>query len=268
MNATLRTALAVVGATLATQALAQITFYARPSYEGQSFTTERQVGNFERVGFNDRASSLIVTSGRWEVCEDARWAGRCVVVRPGQYANLQALGLNNSISSVRPVVRGARVEESRFAPAPVADYDYRARRGERLFEANVTSVRAVIGAGGQRCWIEREQIPVERRSLNVPGAVVGAVIGGILGHEIGDGRRVGTAGGAVAGGAIGANIGRSSGTELATRDVQRCASVPNQHPSYYDVIYNFRGTEHRVQMATPPGPTITVNGRGEPRASS
>ena len=52
MNAVLRTALVVAGATLATQALAQITFYARPGYEGQSFTTQRQVGNFERFGFS------------------------------------------------------------------------------------------------------------------------------------------------------------------------------------------------------------------------
>ena len=36
-------------------------------------------------------------------------------------------------------------------------------------------------------------------------------------------------------------------------------------PDYWDVSYDFRGTEHHVQMATPPGPTITVNERGEPR---
>ena len=36
-------------------------------------------------------------------------------------------------------------------------------------------------------------------------------------------------------------------------------------PEYWDVAYNFRGVEHRVQMTTAPGRTITVNGKGEPR---
>jgi hypothetical protein len=31
------------------------------------------------------------------------------------------------------------------------------------------------------------------------------------------------------------------------------------------VTYEFRGVEHRVQMTAPPGQTIAVNGRGEPR---
>jgi hypothetical protein len=31
------------------------------------------------------------------------------------------------------------------------------------------------------------------------------------------------------------------------------------------VTYNFNGVEHRVQMSSPPGPTIGVNGDGEPR---
>jgi len=37
-------------------------------------------------------------------------------------------------------------------------------------------------------------------------------------------------------------------------------------PAYWDVVYNFRGQQHRVQMTSPPGQTVTVNGAGEPRA--
>ena len=70
-------------------------------------------------------------------------------------------------------------------------------------------------------------------------------------------------GGAVAGGAIGANVGRDSG---GFQDVQRCTTVSNQAPAYWDVTYYFRGMEHRIQMSSPPGPTITVNASGEPRA--
>jgi uncharacterized protein YcfJ len=48
--------------------------------------------------------------------------------------------------------------------------------------------------------------------------------------------------------------------------VQRCENKTSQsRPEYWDVTYIFRGQEHRVQMTTPPGPTLTVDERGEPR---
>src|SRR5450631_4113194 len=144
MNTTLRSALAVAAVAISAQAAAEITFYEREDFRGQSFTTERQVGNFERFGFNDRASSVVVASDRWEVCEDARFSGRCVVLRPGRYPSLAAMGLDDRISSVRDVSRGAQIDDSRYAPAPVAVYDNRRRDNERLYEATVTSVRAVV----------------------------------------------------------------------------------------------------------------------------
>ena len=123
---------------------------------------------------------------------------------------------------------------------------------------------------GQRCWVEREQVAQDQRNANVPGAIAGAIIGGILGHQIGGGRGkdVATAGGAIAGAAVGANVGRDSNASQAyTQDVQRCSGVPSQaRTAYWDVTYSFRGEEHRLQMNTPPGSTITVNAQGEPRA--
>jgi uncharacterized protein YcfJ len=269
MNAILKSALAVAGVLIATQVVAQVTLYEREGFEGRSFTTERQIGNLERYGFNDRASSAVVARDRWEVCDDAGFRGRCVVLRPGRYPSLAALGLNDRVSSVRIVGGDARIDESRYAPAPAAVYGYRRRESEQLFEANVTSVRAVVGPPEQRCWVEREQVVEERRHANVPGAIAGAVIGGILGHQIGGGRGqdLATAGGAVAGAAVGANVGRDGdGQQLTSRDVQRCASAPSQaRPEFWDVTYNFQGQEHRVQLTAPPGPTVTVNGQGEPR---
>src|SRR5688500_7033673 len=83
MNHVLRNALAVAGLVAATSAAANVTFYEQTGFAGRSFTTSKQVQNFERSGFNDRASSVVVSGERWEVCEDARFAGRCVVLRPG-----------------------------------------------------------------------------------------------------------------------------------------------------------------------------------------
>jgi len=250
---------------------AQVTFYENEGFRGRSFIAQKQIGNFERFGFNDRASSVEVAGERWEACEFAQFKGRCVVLRPGRYPSLASMGLNDRVSSVRMVNRNMRVQDDRYAPAPVASgRDYRRRDNERVYEANVTSVRAVVGTPEQRCWVEREQIDQERTSANIPAAIAGAIIGGILGHQVGggSGQDIATAGGAVAGAAVGANVGRSGGTTQAqTRDVQRCETVSSQaRPDYWDVTYNFRGQEHRVQLASPPGSTITVNERGEPRA--
>lgn len=100
--------LALAALAIAAQASAQVTFYEREGFQGESFTTRRQVPDFGRFGFNDRASSVVVGGEggeRWQVCEDARFNGRCVVLRPGQYPTLQAMGLNNRISSVQAVAR-------------------------------------------------------------------------------------------------------------------------------------------------------------------
>lgn len=263
MDATLRNALAVAVLAAATNAAAQITFYEQENFQGRSFTTQKQVGNFERHGFNDRASSAIVLRDRWEVCVDARFSGGCVVLRPGRYPSLAAMGINNRVSSVRTVNRTARVEDNRYAPPPLPVYDSRRRNNERVHEAEVTSARAVFGQSRERCWVEREQVGGD---ANVGGAVLGAILGGVLGHQVGGGRGkdAATAGGAIAGAAIGANVGRDDNS-LQTQNVRRCASAPSQRPDYWDVTYIFRGQEHRMQMASRPGRTVTVNGRGEPR---
>ena len=260
---------AVSALAFAAQAGAQVTFYENEAFQGRSFTTAQRVGNMQGGGFNDRASSVIVSGQRWQVCEDVRFEGRCTVVRPGQYPSLQAMGLNDRISSVRPLQANAHVEERDYAPMPVVAQDYRRRRDERLYDAEVTSARAVVGTPGQRCWMEREQVPQQQDSMNLPGAAVGAVIGGILGHQVGGGtgKQLATVGGAVGGAALGSQYGRNGAAQPITQDVRRCDSNPVQAtPSYWDVTYQFRGQEHRLQMAKPPGRTVTVNRNGEPRA--
>ena len=269
MNTVLKSALVAAGVVMSGQAAAQVVFYEHDGFEGRSFATERTVNDFERFGFNDRASSVVVMREMWEVCENSGFAGRCVVLRPGRYDSLAALGLNDRVSSVRMVTRNARVEERRFAPAPQPVYDNYRRRDERLFEANVTSVRAILGPPERRCWIEREHVSQGMGGANVGGAIAGALIGGVLGHQVGSGRGndVATAGGAIAGGAIGANVGRDGSRYQGSQDVQRCADVQGQaRPDHWDVTYEFRGQEHSIQTTTPPGRTITVNARGEPRA--
>lgn len=270
MTRNLKAALAIAAAAVASQAFADVTLYQVENLRGRAFTATADVPNLERFGFSDRASSVEVTGDRrerWEVCEDVGYGGRCAVLRPGSYSSILAMGLNNRISSVRRIDVDAPIADNRYAPLYREErIDYRRRDGERLYEARVTDVRAVVSGPTQRCWVEREQIVTNQPSTNVGGAVAGAVIGGILGHQIGggSGRDAATALGVVGGAAVGANAG--SGQRVVTQDVQRCEQrMSNARPDYYDVSYVFEGREHRVQMAVPPGSHIVVNGNGEPR---
>jgi uncharacterized protein YcfJ len=264
MNTMLRTALGVAGLMVAAQAAAQVTLYQGRDFRGPSFTADGPVWNLERYGFNDRASSAVVDNGAWQACEDARFGGECVVLQPGEYRSLRAMGLNNMVSSVRPVERVAQYEApapAYNAPPPVYDAPPPGREA-RWYDVPVSSVRAVVGPPEQRCWVERQEVG----DNSVPGAIVGGVIGGLLGHQIGagHGNTVATIGGAVAGAAVGSNVG---GGRAYAQDVQRCTSAPrSSRPDYWDVTYYFHGIEHHVQMSSPPGSTITVDADGNPRA--
>ncbi len=270
MNTLLKISLSLVATAMVSQATAQITFYEHDDFVGRSLVTDRAIEDFSTRNFNDTASSAVVVGGPWEVCEDAQFRGRCVLLQPGKYPSLGDLGLNDSISSVRLSRAPQGAMGLPEAAATVALPDYRPRNGERLYEVHITSVRAVAGPPEQRCWIEREQLAQEQQGgANVPGAIVGALIGGILGHQVGggSGKDLATVGGFVAGAAIGANAGRDNAPQQAsTRDVRRCENVAGQvKPQYWDVSYNFQGQQHRVQMTQQPGQTLIVNERGEPR---
>lgn len=141
---------------------------------------------------------------------------------------------------------------------------YRGWSEDALIAAPFEDLRA-----GQR-WRFTVRLKQDRGNPNIGGALLGAVIGGILGHQVGggSGKNVATAVGVVGGAAISGNINRDSGgQQVVTQDVHRCTSAPDQaHPDYWDVTYNFRVQDHRMQMTTAPGATVTVNQQGEPRA--
>ena len=251
---------------------AQVIFYANESFTGQSFTAQSQIDDFTRFGFNDRASSAVVLGDQWEVCENVRFSGRCVVLRPGRYPSLVAMGMEDRVSSIRGIPATTRVSNERYAPLPAPVYDNRRRNEERLYTVDVTSVRAVVAAPEKRCWMEREPVAAQPAgNYNIGGAIAGALIGGVLGHQVGGGtgKQIATVGGALAGAAAGANVNRimGQGQQVVGQDVQKCDTVPSQaRTEFWDVTYTFRGQEHTIQTTSQPGRTITVNGQGEPRA--
>ena len=145
MPTPLRAALFAATAVAASSVAAQVTFYSQEGFRGRTFVVSGVVDNFDSSGFNDRASSAIVERGRWEACEHANFNGRCVLLRPGQYPSFASLGLDNSVSSIRRV-RGNPPQQAYAPPPPAPEpYAWYPRHGERLYEADVVAVRAVMG---------------------------------------------------------------------------------------------------------------------------
>jgi hypothetical protein len=78
-----------------------IVFFEEVNLDGRSVGTVDNVPNLNTLGFDDRASSLVVYAGQWEICSEARFGGRCAVFGPGRYASLG--GLDKHISSLSRV---------------------------------------------------------------------------------------------------------------------------------------------------------------------
>ena len=254
----------------------QVAMYASAEFD-QAAATLRQAEDLAANGgrYNDAHQLAILANQRAAAAQDvARLRSEqaaLVAQRTATDARIQADVTQRQAAAAQLQAAEAQRQADQaqlLAAAAPAAYDYRRRANEPLYEAPVTSVRAVVGPPQQRCWVERQVVDTGSPGINVPGAVVGGVVGGILGHQIGSGRGqdLATGIGAVGGAVVGANVGRDAAGTVYTQDVQRCANVSTAaRVDYWDVTYNFRGYEHRVQTTSPPGRTILVNGQGEPR---
>ena len=103
MNFTTKLAASTVAFALAGPTLADVTLYGREDYRGRSITLDRALPDLAQSRLDDRASSLTVRNGSWQLCSESFFHGQCVVLPPGDYPSLRAIGLNNAVSSVREV---------------------------------------------------------------------------------------------------------------------------------------------------------------------
>lgn len=94
-------ALAALAAWAGLAGAQDILFFEQPDFNGRRFGSNYSVNNLADQGFNDRASSIVVRNGAWQLCTDAYFRGRCVTLQSGEYRNLAQIGLSNSISSAR-----------------------------------------------------------------------------------------------------------------------------------------------------------------------
>ena len=75
--------------------------YEHINYEGSTLTVTGDVKTFVTVGFNDVASSLIVTKGTWTVYEHINFGGKSKEFGPGVYPTFVGLGINDMVSSIK-----------------------------------------------------------------------------------------------------------------------------------------------------------------------
>jgi hypothetical protein len=81
-----------------------VVLYDEPFFRGRSVTIKDPTENLRFQSFHDRAESVRVLGGRWELCAEPRFR-RCQTV-DRDVAHLSSLGLNKKLSSVRPAGPG------------------------------------------------------------------------------------------------------------------------------------------------------------------
>ena len=106
LNRTLKIA-ALVSAAWLTSSVAtagELTVFSGPGFQGQNLTLRGDARDLRPSGFNDRIGSMVVRSGRWEVCLDLDFRGDCRVFEPGEYRSLDRM--TNLITSIRELDDG------------------------------------------------------------------------------------------------------------------------------------------------------------------
>lgn len=92
----------------------EITLYTRANFGGPAIKLHESEPDLDKLGFNDRTSSVVVQSGRWQVCEHKQFKGRCKLLEKGEYAQLK--DFSNMMSSVRELDELAQSTEKSDRP--------------------------------------------------------------------------------------------------------------------------------------------------------
>jgi len=78
------------------------TFFVKDGFDGRSVSVDRPVRSFREFDLNDKISSIAIRGGRWLVCEDDDFRGRCEVI-DRDTPRLDRIGMDDRISSARPL---------------------------------------------------------------------------------------------------------------------------------------------------------------------
>jgi hypothetical protein len=106
-----------------------IVFFEHRDGSGRELPLMTATPSLGEAGFNDRASSVEVFRGRWQLCRHANYEGECIVLGPGRH-NLDGR-MNDEVSSARPLF--GRDERPIDRQGAVTLYDQLDLRGRSFF---------------------------------------------------------------------------------------------------------------------------------------
>ncbi len=101
-------ALSVAALAHASASAGELTLFSGQGFQGKELRLNMAVRDLSTMDFNDRTHSMVVRSGRWEVCVHSEYR-QCELIGPGEYPSLNRL--EGQISSLREV--GGGVDEGR-----------------------------------------------------------------------------------------------------------------------------------------------------------
>ena len=137
-----------------------------------------------------------------------------------------------------------------LAAAPASAMDILAR------VISSTPVVQQVAVPRQFC---NNQAVVTQAPRSGAGALMGALAGGAAGNAIGNGggRAVATMIGLVGGAMVGDRI---EGPGSQVQNVQQCGTQTSyeNRTSYFNVVYEYQGTQYNTQMANDPGPYVRL----------
>ena len=76
--------------------------YEHDNFVGRTVRATGDVNDLSGSGMNDTTSSIFISFGTWQFCDDSNFRGQCVTFGPGQYNDMPR-GMNDVISSFRRV---------------------------------------------------------------------------------------------------------------------------------------------------------------------
>ena len=152
-------ALAAIGVAQA----AEITIYKQPNFSGAGITLRDTRNNLSGSGFQDQASSAVISSGRWQLCSQPDFKGDCMTLTPGEYASLDP-SLFHRVESMRVLDQYAQNERGYYGH----------ERGEHRYRhADIELFPATAYRGGSiRLDHDRDALGDDRYGVGVSSLVV------------------------------------------------------------------------------------------------
>lgn len=122
----------------------------------------------------------------------------------------------------------------------------------------ISSTPVVQQVAVPRQVCNNQQVVTESQKSGA-GALLGAVAGGAVGNAIGNGsgRALATVIGLVGGAMVGDRV---EGSNPQLQNVPQCTTQTfyENRASYFNVVYEYQGTQYSTQMATDPGQTVRL----------